>query len=71
MFVPPRPKRNKAKIFSSQAGSPIAPKVFQPMPSHEQISLRAYEIYQRGGCADGRDQQDWLQAEREMFATQE
>jgi hypothetical protein len=71
MFVPPRPKRNKAKVVSLQPRVLIAPKSFQPMPSHEQISLRAYEIYQRGGYADGRDQQDWLQAEREMFAIQE
>jgi len=71
MSVPPKPKLNEAKVFRSQAGSPIAPKVFQPMPSHQQISARAYEIYQSSGYADGRDQQDWFQAEREMFAIQE
>ena len=70
MSIPP-PKRNKAKVVSLQACAPIAPNSFQPIPSHEQISLRAYQIYQSGGCADGRDKQDWLQAEREMFAGQE
>ena len=71
MFVPQKSKRDKAKVVSPQPGVLIAPKSFQPMPSQEQISLRAYQIYQSGGCADGRDKQDWLQAEREMFAGQE
>jgi hypothetical protein len=35
-------------------------------PSHEQIRLRAYEIYlERGGLA-GNELDDWLQAEREL-----
>ena len=68
MFVPQKSKRNNGKVVSLQPGVLIAPKSFQPMPSHEQISLRAYKTYQRGGCADGSDQQDWLQAERETFA---
>ncbi len=71
MFVPAQSKRNKSKVVSAPSGVLIAPKSFRRMPSHEQISLRAYEIYQRDGCTDGRDQRDWLQAEREMFASQE
>ena len=68
MFVPREPKRNKSNTRSETA-VPIALKKFQPLPSHEQISQRAYEIYQSGGCADGRDQQDWFRAELEMSAT--
>jgi len=71
MFVPQKSNRNKAKVVRLQPGVLIAPKSFRPMPSHEQISLRAYEIYQRGGCEDGRDQQDWRQAEGEIFGIQE
>ncbi len=69
MFGPSKPKPNKTEVIRSQASIRSAPTTYQPMPSHEQISLRAYEIYQSGGYADGRDQQDWLQAEREMFST--
>ena len=35
---------------------------------HQCIALRAYEIYEARGCADGFDEQDWLQAESEIIA---
>ena len=38
----------------------------QEFPAHEQIALRAFELYcQRGGW-HGHDIEDWLQAEREL-----
>lgn len=33
---------------------------------HALITRRAYELYEAGGRHDGRDMQDWLQAEREI-----
>src|SRR5436853_123138 len=36
-------------------------------PSSEEISARAYSIYEREGRGDGRDQDHWLQAERELL----
>ena len=33
----------------------------------EQIRCRAYELYERRGHADGRDIDDWLQAEAELL----
>jgi Protein of unknown function (DUF2934) len=36
-------------------------------PSYEQIAARAYEIYLARGGEHGRDQDDWYQAERELF----
>jgi hypothetical protein len=35
-------------------------------PSHEEISLRAYEIYLERGGLPGNELDDWLQAEREL-----
>jgi hypothetical protein len=35
-------------------------------PSHEEISLRAYEIYLEHGSHPGNGLDDWLQAEREL-----
>jgi hypothetical protein len=32
----------------------------------EEIARRAYEIFQARGSGDGRDFEDWLQAEREI-----
>ena len=69
MFVSRKPQPRKAMVVRSHVGSPVAPKTFRSMPSHEQISRRAYEIYQSGGYADGRDQQDWFRAEEEMFTS--
>ena len=34
----------------------------------EQITLRAYEIYLERGKTDGKDVDDWLQAENELRA---
>ena len=36
-------------------------------PSLEEIQHRAYEIYLERGCVHGWDQDDWLQAERELL----
>jgi Protein of unknown function (DUF2934) len=37
-------------------------------PTHEEIALRAYQIYTERRGADGQDVDDWLQAERELVA---
>ena len=68
MFVPRKTKKTKSKTVDSQTSVPANLKTFQPLPSHAQISQRAYALYQSGGYADGRDQQDWFRAEKEMFA---
>jgi hypothetical protein len=45
------------------------PKVTQTQPSRlSRISQRAHEIYEARGGQDGRDLDDWLQAEREIDA---
>jgi len=36
-------------------------------PSLEEIRNRAYEIHLERGCIHGWDQNDWLQAERELL----
>ena len=41
------------------------------LPSEEQIRLRAYEIYLARGREDGRDFEDWLEAERELSGLSE
>ena len=34
----------------------------------QRIAEKAYEIYECGGCCHGRDVEDWLEAERLVFA---
>jgi len=38
----------------------------RPLPTHEQIALRAYEIWVHSGYPTGRDAENWAQAEREL-----
>jgi hypothetical protein len=33
----------------------------------EQITIRAYELWQQAGCPHGNDKSHWLQAEREVL----
>ena len=66
MFVPDKSKRDKAKSDNSQTEDSKELKTLHPSTLHEQISQRAYEIYQTAGHVDGRDQQDWFKAEQEL-----
>jgi len=36
------------------------------MPTHQDISMRAYEIYVGNGCKEDQSEQNWLQAEQEL-----
>jgi len=40
-------------------------------PDPERISMRAYELYQARGGADGQAVEDWLAAERELTTSGE
>jgi hypothetical protein len=35
-------------------------------PSEQEIRMRAYRRYLERGCGDGRDVEDWMEAEREL-----
>jgi len=39
-------------------------------PLHEQITLRAYELFLHEGGGHGRDVHHWLRAEQELLASQ-
>jgi hypothetical protein len=40
-------------------------------PDRSLVAQRAYEIWQREGCPEGRDMEHWLRAESELGATNE
>jgi hypothetical protein len=62
------PKRSRKTNRLRKEGRPASGE--QPISSKEparaEIERRAYEIYLARGGADGYDQDDWLQAEREL-----
>jgi hypothetical protein len=37
-----------------------------PTPSHEEIELRAYQIWVDRGRPEGTDREDWFEAERQL-----
>jgi Protein of unknown function (DUF2934) len=54
--------REREAATQSPAASPVA----SPAGRQEQIAQRAYELHVAGGCRQGRDLDDWLDAEREI-----
>jgi hypothetical protein len=52
----------EARKHGSINGSPLTDQQF------EQVSRRAYELYQLRGEAHGHDAEDWLEAERQVIA---
>ncbi len=65
--------RTKAEGREKKSLSPLksksaTPSTASPRTSHDQIAMRAYEIFLSRGAADGSDFDDWLQAEREVAA---
>jgi hypothetical protein len=56
----PEPKSEAAPALANSQASAAA------QPSPDQIRQRAYELYVERGYVDGRDEEDWLAAEREL-----
>ena len=53
-----KPSRRRASVTPASTESSAA--------TADQISRRAYELYQQRGAAHGHDWEDWLSAEREL-----
>jgi len=63
MVVSKVPKPSKAK--TSPASKSAAPEI---CVTHNQISERAFQIYESRGSKPGHDTQDWLSAEHQLLA---
>jgi Protein of unknown function (DUF2934) len=51
---------------TEKSSSQSQPQTALAAPTHEEIKLRAHQIYVERGGAHGQDVDDWLQAEREL-----
>ena len=56
--------KTKAQEVSTDINQKPAATKTAAQPLGDQISQRAYELWQKRGCVHGFDQQDWLEAER-------
>jgi hypothetical protein len=68
-------ERQQTQPQAKKTGGNVAPPVpTSPGPSGSarvpDVAARAYEIWQRSGCPNGKDQEHWFQAERELRARQ-
>ena len=59
-MVTTRRNHTNHKTPHGAADETIAP------PRDEDIARRAYELYEQRGAGDGRDWDDWFEAEREL-----
>lgn len=55
-----REKNGEMRKAGSVNGSPLTDQLF------ERINQRAYELYQLRGEGHGHDEEDWLEAERQV-----
>jgi hypothetical protein len=58
-----------ATVATLPAATDEVPKWIETLavePSREDIARRAYHLYEERGARHGHDQDDWLQAEREL-----
>ncbi len=53
-------------VGAQAPAAPAAPKTVKP--AREQIAKRAHEIWVKNGCKHGQDEQNWLEAERQLKA---
>ena len=64
-------RRKKAEGVSTSAASPerandTARAYAGTYADRERVAKRAYELYEARGCGDGRADEDWFCAEREL-----
>ncbi len=70
-FAPgPAMAKPRQRIQDSGSTAPSAPQndgdTTASAPDRERIAMRAYELYLARGGTDGREMDDWLDAEREL-----
>jgi hypothetical protein len=62
------PKTARSKAAPVASVEPQQAVEARTAPPHEEIALRAYQIYLERGSDEGSAVEDWLQAERELAA---
>jgi hypothetical protein len=61
----PRPA-DVSPVRPGQEHRPTQPRFTESRPDADRIAQRAYERYETRGRENGRDQDDWFEAEREL-----
>jgi|SoiMethySBSTD1v2_1073268.scaffolds.fasta_scaffold118474_3 DUF2934 family protein len=64
----PKKRRDSARPAPALVVTPLATPA--PLPSHEAIARRAFELYEMRGGVGGDEMSDWLRAETELATAQ-
>ena len=56
--------RKKTAAAAARAAGPTDDQ--RRSPTHEEIALSARQLYLQSGCQSGRDEEFWLEAERQL-----
>lgn len=62
----PRPAATKTSQTTANPQAAVSTK--SKTPTYEQVAQRAREIWTKKGCLPGQDEQNWLEAERQLKA---
>lgn len=54
-----------ADLTDASVHIPVAATI--DIPTHEEIAERAFALYEQRGAGNGRDLDDWLEAERQLL----
>ena len=57
----------RRRIKAAPEAAPVE-RVLVPAPTHDEIALRAWSIYENRGGGHGQAMDDWLEAKRQLFA---
>ena len=68
--APPRPSGHPEQSPSSGTDGPLARPLpdGEPSPTHYQIAVRGYRLWEEKGRLEGTDREDWFEAERQLRA---
>lgn len=61
-----RPKRKSTTKRPAAKKPKASPTPARSRPSEDEIRRRAYELFEQRGGSHGQEDDDWLQAEREL-----
>ena len=69
--APPRSSDRPGQSPSSETHGPATRPLPEAglSPTHHQIAVRAYQLWEENGRPDGTDREDWFEAERQLRAT--
>jgi len=58
--------KRSTKVVTMPRSASTTPALRSANPTDADIAKRAFELYCERGCQNGRDVEDWLEAEREL-----